>query len=364
VGRRSLTGRAADATLFCLVAIAVAAPWYLRAWYYTGNPLFPMFYDVLTGLGVDVARWDEGKEGGWQAAMERYGHGRSPIDLLLLPWRMTWHGGLYAGSLGPAWLLLLPLIPLFWRRIGRDLRILSALALVYLALWASPYSSFQLRYLVPLVPVLGVLAAAALRHLRPLLRRAGWRRAPAIVGGLVVAAMVLNLPPFFALKDAREWTPSIMRSVGPGAWLTVLGVRDADRYLVRRVRPYGAVLFMNEALPDDARVVTFAGAVHFYARPEVVHDYSRCVAHATWGYASGEEERAHAALREAGVTHILWDRERWRWDAGEPSDIAIDTEEFRARFVRTVYQDDRVWLDELIDPGTAAFSGSSGAPNP
>lgn len=346
--RRSPADRIADAALFAGIAIAMAVPWYIRAWILTGNPLFPMFYELFSAAGMEIARWDAQAQSGWTAAMERYGHGRSPAALLLLPWRVTWNGGSYAGSLGPLWLLVLPLLVLFPGRIDPDLRVLTAIALAYLAIWMSPYSSFQVRYLLPLVPVLSILAVAALRNLRAMSRHAGWRRAPTLLSGLVAAVLVTNLPPLFLpLADAREWTPSIIRFVKPSAWATALGLYDVDRYIADRVRPYGAVQYMNRTVADDASAVNFSVAAHFYARSVLISDYSRCVVAGTWNAGPGQESRAYAALRHAGITHIIWDRTR----RDVADDLAIATDAFRTRYTQSVYEDQWVRLYELTEDG-------------
>lgn len=345
--RRHLRRRTFDGSLYATVAILVAVPWYIRAWYYTGNPLFPMFYDVFAAVDIPVDRWDAQAQAGWSAAMERYGHGREPLDLLLLPWRATWDGVSYAGSLGPAWLLLLPIVPLFWGRLRRETRLLALLAAVYIVLWASPFSSFQLRYMVPAIPVLAVVAVGGLCALTTALAATGWFRTRRVVLGGVVAVLFLNLPPFQPLADARTgWVPHTFHEIHSRAWRTAAGLDPPHAYTRSRLESYDAARWIDRRLPPEARVVWFGEAAHYYVRQELVMDYSRCVVDGTWA-PPGAENEAYAALRNAGVTHIAWDRTRTDLD---PSNHAIRSEPFLREFGARVYRDEVIEIHELRPP--------------
>jgi 4-amino-4-deoxy-L-arabinose transferase-like glycosyltransferase len=354
---RPLARRMGDAALLAGVAVAVALPWYVRAWYYTGNPLYPMFYDVLARAGVPLRRWDAQAQSGWTAAMNRYGDGRSPLALLLVPWRATWASVAYAGSIGPAWLLFLPLLPLVRGRLDWRARFVALLGIVFLVLWVTPYSSFQIRYLVPVVPLLAVAVAAVVRALDALLGDAGWRAARRALSVGTAAVLLLNLPAFFPLADARQgWIPHTMHTIKPSAWLTPIGGFDHERFIAGRLETYPAVAWANRNIPASSRIVTFGEAAHFYARAEMLNDYSRCVAAGTWGAPPGTEERAYRALRAAGVTHILWDRTRPDLDEGR---FAIRSPLFRARFAEPVYRDraseiDALRLDSAVGAGVEA----------
>lgn len=338
--------RLADAVLLGGVAVAVALPWYLRAWALTGNPLFPMLYSQFTALGLEITRWDAQAESGWSAAMARYGHGRSAADLALLPFRATWDGVRYSGSFGPAWLLGLPLVPLVWRRLEHDARLIALLVAVFLLLWISPFSSFQLRYLVPLAPLVAVLLAAAGRGFGELLADAGWARvAPAVELGLVVM-LLLNHPLFTRMHDARTgWIATAMHTTNPGAWRTAAGTYDRHRYLGERLESYTAIRTVNEVVPADGRVVWFGEAASFYARPELLMDYAGCVAGGTWGARPGDEAAAYRALRDAGITHIGWDLTR---TDVQDARFAVRSPEFRSRYSEQVYADDVIVLDRIL----------------
>jgi hypothetical protein len=332
--------------MLAAVALAVALPWYVRAWILTGNPLFPMFYDHLSALGIEVRRWDAQAQAGWRHAMNRYGHGRSVTDLLVLPFRATWHSVQYAGSMGAAWLLGLPLVVLVWSRLTSDMKSIAALVLVFLVLWASPWSSFQFRYLVPIAPLVSVLLAVAFREFLGTLTDAGWTDARPLVEAGLVAVLLLNLPVFSRLHDARSgWIPHTFHVDWPRGPRTALGFRDHQLYLRERLEPYTAVPHTNALVPPDGRLIWFAEATHCYLEPETVMDYSRCVRNATWGTAPGEEARAYQALRAAGITHIAWDRTRH--DTAE-EEFAIRSSAFLERYAERLYEDDVIVLDRLL----------------
>jgi hypothetical protein len=329
---RSVFKRSRDVFLFTGMALAVALPWYLRAWYYTGNPLFPMFYDLFAGLGVPLERWDANHQRAWVSAMAEYGHGRTARDLILLPMRMLIYPRAYAGSLGPIWLMLLPILPLFWRRLSSNLRWLAFIALVYCAIWVSPYSSFQVRYLVPILPVLSILVVASMHRVEVVARRAEWSMVKPVIGALTITVLFFNLPAF---KPVVQREAAGISSTFPVTSSTAMGLVHPDRHMRWRVDA-PALRFINSHLPSDAVVVKYGWPVHFYSRPEVLFDWSHCVSGATWGAGAGEEERAYRHLREAGVTHILWDR---RVDQETRSLLATGTQTFRERYADIIYSD-------------------------
>lgn len=351
-GRRSVAGRLQDVALFAGVALVVPLPWYVRAWYYTGNPLFPMFYDLLAGLGLPLERWDENQQRAWTSAMGEYGHGRTLADLILLPLRMLIYPREYAGSTGPAWFLFLPLLPLFWTRLSANLRWLVFVAVVYCALWVSPYSSFQVRYLVPVLPALSLLVVAAIHHFEEAARRAEWPKLRTVAGALVLATLLFNLPVLLPAVQPRSSGASSTLRVKLS---TIRGLVRPDQYARWRV-DLPALRHVNSHLPPDAKVVKFGWPVHFYSRPDVVFDWSDCVSAATWGARAGEEAAAYQQLRAAGVTHIMWDR---RVDQDTKLSLAVGTATFRTYFSGLVYSDDGVEIFELSKTPRANSVGAA-----
>jgi hypothetical protein len=347
--RRAAPGarrRALDAALLCAVAVAIALPWYVRAWYYTGNPLFPLLYEELAALGVDIRRWDADAQRGWTNAMHRYGDGRTPVDLLLLPFRATWDSARYAGSVGPSWLLGLPVTVLAWPRLGRDARLIAGVVIAYQLLWMSPWSSFQIRYLVPVAPLVAVLLAVTLSEFSRMLHDAGWPALRHAVELPLALVLLLNLPLFNFAHDARSgWIDTAFHTTGRDAWRAALGALDQRDFLSRRLESYPAVQRLNEMVPPTGRVVWFGYAAQFYAVPELVTDYSRCVVSGTWGSPPGQEERAYGVLRAAGITHIAWDLTSKDFDSAA---FAVRSPNFLRRYAERVYQDDVVVLDRLL----------------
>jgi hypothetical protein len=65
----------------------LAAPWYVRTWVRTGNPVFPFF---LSLLGGQAPGWDLERSQLYESMFSVYGNARTPIDFLLSPVRLRW----------------------------------------------------------------------------------------------------------------------------------------------------------------------------------------------------------------------------------------------------------------------------------
>jgi 4-amino-4-deoxy-L-arabinose transferase-like glycosyltransferase len=330
-----------SAIVMALVAATVPAAWYLRAWRASGNPVFPEMYALFGAAPAE--RWDSVAEEGLTVFKAQFGLGRSPRALLLLPWNMVVHGALFRGSLGPIYLLLLP-VPLFAGRSARAVRWLAWGTLAYVAAWASPIGSFQLRFLMPVVPPLALLGAASVSSLEQ------W--AAAVFGGrgtaataVVIGLTILNLPPFMPLHETDRvgwngWLTHVLRGAPLGV---VTGRESESTYLRREVPSFAAWETINAALPADARILSFSGGDQLYAaRPQLSYDATIARA-AVWG---GPEHDAHAAadaLRRLSISHVLFDRRELATLATPPVIATRDID----RACTSEYDDRRYWLCRL-----------------
>jgi hypothetical protein len=327
--RRLWPALAASAALGAL-ALLPALPWYARAYLASGNPVFPELFGLF---GAPPERWDATALAGLSRFLAAFGPQTTP-ELLLLPWHMTVHAEAYHGTLGPLFLLLLPALAL--RRMRGSLRLIALFSLAYLALWASPSSSFQMRFLVPITPLLAVLGAAAIRHLASLTRRAVGTAGPRLLAGAVALLLLLNLPPFTALHEVdrvgwQGWLNNVLRDVPVSV---VVGGETADSFLRRNVRSYAVWQHANAALPPEARVLSWANGDQLYSRRDRIWAYATVMRPAVWA-GVGEAEIALAGLREQGITHVILDKSL----ASEWEQHAVSGAQARAEWYTLLYED-------------------------
>src|SRR5215203_5914181 len=230
--------------------------------------------------------------------------GRSPRALLALPWNVTVHGARFGGALGPLFLVLVP--PLALQRWSVPVRCLACGVAAYVAMWASPISSFQLRFLMPVVAPLALMAAAG--HVTLERWATPSRLGRTVAAGAVIVLLALNLPPFIALHEADRagwdgWLTHVLRAA---PLPVVAGAESEERYLRREVASTGAWRAINARLRPDARVLTFSGGDNFYAaRRRLAHD-ATVARPAVWS--ETDPAAAVRALQRLGVTHVLFDR--------------------------------------------------------
>jgi hypothetical protein len=289
--------------LFGGAALLLPLPWYVRSVAASGNPVFPELYAVF---GAPPERWDAVTNAGLDRFLEHFGPERTPLNLLTLPWHMTVHAAAYDGALGPLFLLLLPGLAL--RRLRGATLWLLAFVVGALALWASPLASFQMRFVVPLLPLLGVLAASAAGRWWAVLR-ASAGRAAWIGPALAAVLLLLNLPLFTALHEVDRqgdsgWLNSVLRGVPLSV---VVGAESQSDYLKRQVRSYGVWEYANAHLPANSRVLTWAGGDQLYAERDWLWANAALARRFAWA-AAGDLAAAVSGLQALGVDYVLLDR--------------------------------------------------------
>lgn len=182
---------------FAAAALAFGAPWYLWIAYWTGDPVWPFL-----GRSFGHGFWNEADYAWLDWSLKSYGWGRTPPSLLALPWHLAI--GQPVGEIGlqPALFVLLPLT-LWWAVRKRRGRLLLAAIAAYVLFWFC--TSQQLRFLLPVLPVLVLLDARAIDELSTSLRGRlpGWARRVA-AASLFVA---FSLPLFGTYRAVLENGP-------------------------------------------------------------------------------------------------------------------------------------------------------------
>ncbi len=287
------------AALFAVTAGLVAAPWYLKNWLFTGNPVYPFAYDIFGGVGWDAFRAAWYAHGG-------SGIGLDPLKLLGLPWLLTL--GLNDANIGmgaPAVAATLSADGRLGRPAGRwggqpappATRPLLLYALAHFAVWTMgvvwSQALWQSRLLLPGLVALIPVSAWVWRQL-PGLDWPGFR-----VSRVITMAIALTLT--LTLVDMALLTLKI----DPLPYL--VGQEDRPAYLSRRLGAYAAAMDAVNALPAEARVLFLWEPRSYYCQrhclPDSILDE---LAHLTAQH--GTAEAIAQSWRAAGVSHVLLHR--------------------------------------------------------
>lgn len=276
-----------------VLAGLIASPWYLRTWQQTGSPVFPFYMSIWPG---EALGWDVERSNLFQAMNSQYGGVvKSPLDYLLAPWNLSVVAQpeqpvFFDGVLGVAFLIGLPLLIFaLWKfDVPVEVRIGASVAAIVFLFWL--FSSQQLRYLIPILPLIAIGIAAAVEKIAekrtPLYMAAKYSISVAAVCGLLVSVA------WFLQKAPLR---------------VVLGGETRDQYLTRNLDYYPYYHALNTTTAPDAKVwlINMRRDTYNIDRP-VFSDYlfeDWTLRRMVWESKSAVELRAKA--KEMGVTYVL-----------------------------------------------------------
>jgi hypothetical protein len=342
-----------DVAIFLTLAIGLAMPWYARAYEASGNPVFPDMYELFGATPPE--RWSPGTDAALRRFLDHFGMGRDAGAILQLPWNVTTHAARFGGASGPVLLVLAPFAVIAR---SRRLAVLAAGAVFYAAVWSSPFGSFQMRFLTPVIPLCAVFAAAGLWQIAAAAHNIG-RPVLIAVHGATVMLLLLNLPPLIDWQERERrgqdgWLTHVLRSA-PLA--VVVGAESEGSYLGRTLPSYRAWLAIDDGTPRDSRVLTFFGGDHLYSHRSRIWSDATIAYEATWGRRAGEEAAMFEALRRLGITHVLFDRRQL--SDPDVARLAIATSATRACCLAPLYEDDRAAVFTVRYPPVADGPSSS-----
>ncbi len=205
-------GTLAGLALGAVGALAVVLPHLVRNALQSGNPLFPLFQSVFNPGAPEI----------YADTASIYGTGRGLLDLAFAPWTLSvlplhFYDGMVLGA--PYLLAFVPLVLLREDR-GRALGAMLSVAGVYFVEWFWLLSQ-QVRFLLPVVPVLAAAAAIGAASLWCRVRPVRPLRVAAVAGFAAFTLVqflfvgiyaLVRLPPALGLVSAADYhtkTPTL-----------------------------------------------------------------------------------------------------------------------------------------------------------
>ncbi len=314
--------------------LALALPWPAKAWWLTGNPIYPLLFDVFGGPD-----WSEAlgaRHDAWQASI---GMGRTLLDYALLPWRVITLGGQgydhFDGELHLGWLAVLPAVLWVSVKDGPVRRALLVSGLVFIS-WA--VTSQQIRLLIPVAALLAFAGARALGAIAGswrgesthLLNAAGRSLVPLLAIAMLASTVVTSWSYF-------QQTPRLASD------LARLGESAKPAVIHPVYRRTGE-------LPAQSRLLLLNTNHGFFVeRPYMADSFFEAsqVIHLFEGATTTEDVRHILAQRE--VTHVLYEVRTPGMPYPEPLLRLLQD----PRFVRLDFRspDERFAILELAPPG-------------
>lgn len=276
-----------------VLAGLIASPWYLRTWQQTDSPLFPFYLSILP---AEAPGWDLERSNLFQAMNSQYGRlANTPADYLLASWNVSVaaqpeEARLFDGVVGVAFLIGLPvLIFALWKfDLPVEIKICAGVTAIVFLFWM--FSSMQLRYLLPILPLLAIGIVAAVERIAE--KGSAFRLAAKCS---ITAAAVCGLLTTFAWFLQK----SPLR--------VVLGGETRDQYLTRNLDYYPYYQALNTTTAPDAKVwlINMRRDTYNLDRP-VFSDYlfeDWTLRKMLWESRSVQELKAKAAAM--GVSYML-----------------------------------------------------------
>jgi Dolichyl-phosphate-mannose-protein mannosyltransferase len=302
--------------MFFVITVLVASPWYLKNYFQTGNPFYPLFnslFDSFQPHSVQKALQQRATEKIGQVGffkLREVMYGESFWETLVIPIRMFFQGGdnsyqYFQGSLNPILIIFSPFIMLN-KRYGKDKFVFVFFTVIFIFM-AYFLTAKQVRYILPVLPFLAIIAVMGIKDLSDKMVvgktvGASFRSGKMIqsIIKVVIFAIVASL-----LTSNLFYLKQRIHIINPLPY--ILKKESRDDFLRRHLLHYDAVDYINKTLPDDAAVFTmFLGGRGYYLNRNYKNEPSFGMnTIRQMVISSANEETFDNHVRSINVTHIL-----------------------------------------------------------
>jgi hypothetical protein len=301
--------------LFFFITAVVASPWYVKNYFQIGNPFYPLFNRFFQSLHQqpiqEIIRQQASEKIGQLSffKMREVMYGETFWETLLIPIRMFFQGEdnsyrYFQGALNPILILFSPFI-LLNKRYIKD-KIIFVFFSVFFVIMAYFLTAKQVRYILPVLPFLTIIAVMGIKDLMDGLGGGmstsflRFRMNDGSLSRMVIFATVAIL-----LASNLFYLKNRMDIIKPFPYL--FGKETKDAFLKRHLLHYDAVKYVNTSLPEDAVIFTmFLGRRGYYLDRAYKNEPSfgmNTIRHMV--NSSNSEERFMEYIKSMGATHIL-----------------------------------------------------------
>ena len=337
-----LNRRWRDLAWYSVVLLATILPWYGFIYYHTGNPVFPFFPAVF---GISPWAYEVGLSA--EIAMSHIETGpllllaklallakmllikaallldRNLVETLWLP-HDIFRAGRYKGfDLSPLFLFVLPPIAFMAFRL-RHVRYFVAIVGLYLVAWAA--TAKDLRYLLPVLPLVALVGAEGLDRLVDWITPRNGLAMRRILTLAVTIPLVLQIQ---QVSARLSWS---------GGRTPTNKVRR-ERYLTPQLNPYGAIQNLNQLHGANYSLYAlFCENMKYFIEGRHYGDW---FGPERYGRVIGKLNNApalHRTLTRIGADYLLLpDLTTWKQQLSEK--FVLPTSEQLAPWFETVYED-------------------------
>jgi hypothetical protein len=284
--------------LFAIPMLLLFLPWAAINWLWIGNPFYPYLTEIFHSSGVPSI-----------------GIGSSTFltrmlnNFFFLPWNLTVHGGTYfiENPGGVTSGLLLLVIPWFYlspsnRGTFRRLASIGLLFTIVVLGLNIPYSN-RVRYLLPLFPLLCVIAGLNLELLTRFISESKWSKTGQ--SWLTVIALV------FIFSTRLDFTTFGWQIPERYPYKVALGLETPSAYLSRTIRSYDALQYLNRTGNGRHLIVSIGDETRAYTSSSISSPFFSNTIPDIISKSISSAELAKN-LGEAGFDYLLLDRENIR----------------------------------------------------
>lgn len=297
-----------NVVLFVGVALVVFSPWMVRNAYLKGNPIYPMLNRVFNPESSSAGEnWSRTatmvQDTSNTLTVRRLVFKESPGYIALIPLRIFIEGRddnprYFDGKLNPFLLAFLP-FALVWRRYQKrrlafECRVWFAFAALFM-LMAFFLAPIRIRYLLPILPAICVLAVVGMYAIDSRLKTIANPAARRMSAAALAAAIVL----MFGYNAA--YVVERYERVDPLTYLR--GQVSRAEYISQRRPEYSLVQHVNATLAADACVLAlFLGQRSYYFDREVIFNEGWLVKAVK---EANDPEAIKQSLKAQGITHLV-----------------------------------------------------------
>ncbi len=327
-------------TLYLCVSMLIFLPWMVKNYYFTGNPIYPMLFSIFDGIN-----WSKVQAEQLEHFHKSIGMGREFLQYLLLPWNITIHVGLdyksFLGKITPLFLMILPAFLLLSKE--KIYWYLFIACGVFFACWA--YYFQNLRYLVPVFPLLSILCVIGLQRMTQVEGSFNPTRVLSHISAILIVVVM-----------AKEGAVYIKKV--PDHLNILAGNESSETYLSKNVQPYEMFQYINKKLPESSKLFFIWENRGFYCKREYISDL---IYEASWIVPfisnANSSDKLFSKLKSMHITHILYNQLlgnvfRPSFSAPEQKEDFVRSmgilEEFLGKHSRLVYQNKEILLFEVL----------------